>query len=128
MDYCLPCFGKSKGSDGEREPLLPKPAASWDALPRQVAEIESSARPTVDKIVDVLAALHAGKLPTQDQLARFLKYLLDSELLKEDDKVLHGKSPLTKQSRKVVRDANGLVQALLQFGLEKNSALDNHSI
>jgi len=25
--------------------------------------------------------------------------------------------------RKVVRDANGLVQALLQFGLEKNSAL-----
>lgn len=126
MDYCLPCFGKSKGSDGEREPLLPKPASRDAPLPHQVAEFESSARPTVDKIVDVLAAFNAGKLPTQDQIARFLQYLLNSELLKEDDKALHGRSPLTKQSRKVVRDANGLMQALLQFGLEKNSALEKH--
>ncbi|KAF5318449.1 hypothetical protein D9619_010687 [Psilocybe cf. subviscida] len=121
MDYCLPCFSKSKGSDGEREPLLPKPASRDAQLPHQVAEFESSARPTVDKIVDVLAAFNAGKLPTQDQIARFLQYLLNSELLKEDDKALHGRSPLTKQSRKVVRDANGLMQALLQFGLEKNN-------
>ena len=82
-------------------------------------------RPAVDKVVDVLAALNAGKLPTQDQISRFLHVLLKSELLKDVEdkgKVIPGYGPLSTQGRKVLADIRALVQAALQFGMEKNSA------
>lgn len=78
-------------------------------------------RGTVDKIVDILAAFSAGKLPSQAQLSRFLQNLLKSELLKEDgSKMVFSTGPMSKEGRKVLEDVRNLVQAILQFGLEKN--------
>ncbi|PPQ78792.1 hypothetical protein CVT26_005699 [Gymnopilus dilepis] len=128
MDYCLSCFGRSKPKDGEREPLLPKYSSRQDAS-RDLSEAASptvveTERPAVDKVVDVLAALNAGKLPTQDQISRFLQVLLKSELLKDVEdkgKVIPGYGPLSTQGRKVLADIRALVQAALQFGMEKNT-------
>ena len=123
MDYFLPCFGRSKPRDNECEPLLPKyinaqrPGLNGGSSLRT----ETLERSVVDKIVDVLAALEAGKVPSQDQISGFLQMLLKSELLKDDrGKVIPGNGPMGKQGRKVLRDVRALIQALLQFGTEKN--------
>jgi len=79
----------------------------------------------VDKIVDVLTALENGKVPSQDQLSGFLQVLLKSRLLEEErGKVVPGNGPTSKQGRKVLRDTRDLIQALLQFGMEKNGTHD----
>ncbi|KAH9477709.1 hypothetical protein JR316_0009935 [Psilocybe cubensis] len=125
MDYCLSCFGKSKAkASGEREPLLPKHRPHAIAEPsRPRATAADVERPIVEKVVDVLVALNAGKLPSQDQISRLLQALLNSELLREDKgKVISGNGPTSKQGRKVLADVKGLVQAVLRFGLEKNGA------
>jgi hypothetical protein len=124
----LPCFGRSKSRDSEpaeREPLLPihtnARGSKLDAPP----DTRGSERSVVDKIVDVLTALENGKVPSQDQLSGFLQVLLKSRLLEEErGKVVPGNGPTSKQGRKVLRDARALIQALLQFGMEKNGTYD----
>lgn len=107
MNY-LPCFWNSEPSQSdEREPLLP---AHHNLRPE---------RGTVDKIVDILVAFNAGKLPSQAQLSRFLQILLSSELLSQDGKTT-SVGPMSKDGRKVLNDVRNLVQSMLQFGLEKN--------
>jgi len=123
MDYFLSCFGRSKPRDNEREPLLPKHtnARGTNLNGGSPPCTEASERSVVDKFVDALAALEAGKVPSQDQISGFLQVLLKSELLKEDrGKVVPGNGPTSKQGRKVLRGVKVLIQALLQFGMEKN--------
>jgi len=122
---CLPFFGNSKTKDGEREPLLPKyqptnEQPTTSAPPPEILRLGDES--VVDKIIDALAALKAGKIPTQEQTTRFLQVLLKSELLKEDksENVVPGNGPASKQGRKVLKDVRCLLQALLQFGMEKN--------
>lgn len=115
MNYYLPCFQKSSQTD-EQEPLLPT-----QKHPSRQPGITA-----VDKIVDILAAFNSGKLPSQTQLSRFLQKLLSSSLLKPDgDNSIstraHG--PRSKEGRKVLNDVRTLVQAILQFGLEKNGKI-----
>jgi hypothetical protein len=112
MNY-LPCFWNSSQHD-EREPLLPKHAAHHN---RSSVLVQ---RGTVDKIVDILVAFNAGKLPSQAQLSRFLQILLSSELLKQDGGRETSVGPMSKDGRKVLNDVRNLVQSMLQFGLEKN--------
>jgi len=116
MNYYLPCFQKSSQTD-EQEPLLP-------------TQKQPSRQPgitAVDKIVDILVAFNSGKLPSQTQLSRFLQTLLSSPLLKPDgdnnniSTRAHG--PRSKEGRKVLNDVRALVQAILQFGLEKNGKI-----
>ncbi|KAF8799742.1 hypothetical protein BYT27DRAFT_7119732 [Phlegmacium glaucopus] len=114
MDYCLSCFRKSDQID-EQEPLLSKHP---QRLERGSPAVE---RGTIDKIIDILAAFNAGKLPSQTQLSKFLRNLLKSELLKQDGrKIISSAGPMSKEGRKVLGDVRNLVQAILQFGLEKN--------
>ncbi|KAF8908630.1 hypothetical protein CPB84DRAFT_169310 [Gymnopilus junonius] len=127
MDCCLSCFGKSRSNDGEREPLLPhdspRQESSRDLSQSASSTVVNPERPAVDKIVDVLAAFNAGKLPTQDQISKFLQVLLKSELLRDlqdKGKVVPGYGPLSKDGRKVLADVRFLIQAALQFGIEKN--------
>jgi hypothetical protein len=119
MNRCFPCFGNSKSIENERDPLLPKHYARDERRPAE--QPVKAERSNVDKIVDLLAALNAGKLPTQDQLSHSLQALLKSELLKEDKGgVISGNGPMSKEGRKALGDIRDLVQAFLQFGLEKN--------
>ena len=120
MNY-LPCFWNSNQSD-EREPLLPKHTAHHNSRRRGGSSggglVE---RGTVDKIVDILVAFNAGKLPSQSQLSRFLQILLSSELLRHDGtKKTTSVGPMSKDGQKVLNDVRNLVQSMLQFGLEKN--------
>ena len=71
-----------------------------------------------EKIADALAALHAGKLPTQQQLDSALRKLLKSGILVAEAGRRGG--ALNETGAKVVRDTRELVEALLRFGLEKN--------
>ena len=119
MNY-LPCFWNSSQPD-EREPLLQN--SHHNLRPESSGLVE---RGTVDKIIDILAAFNAGKLPSQAQLSRFLQILLSSELLRQDggSESIIGKAtsvgPMSKDGRKVLNDVRNLVQSMLQFGLEKN--------
>jgi hypothetical protein len=115
MNYYLPCFQKSSQTD-EREPLLPKPTPSHTTHPS--VERETT---VIDKITNILVDLNTGKLPSQTQLSKFLQNLLSSQLLKQDHgNKTSGHGPLSKEGRKVLSDVRNLVQAMLQFGLEKN--------
>ena len=127
MNY-LPCFWNSSQPD-EREPLLPNTqhATHHNLRPSSGGSSESGLveRGTVDKIVDILVAFNAGKLPSQAQLSRFLQILLSSELLRQDGGSENigkttGVGPTSKDGRKVLSDVRNLVQSMLQFGLEKN--------
>ena len=122
MNYYLPCFRNSTQTD-EREPLLPKHAAHHNLRPGEASSsVSVERRGAVDKIVDILAAFNAGKLPSQAQLSGFLQVLLSSELLRLDGSQRKTTSvgPMSKDGRKVLNDVRNLVQSLLQFGLEKN--------
>ena len=123
MNY-LPCFWNSNQTD-EREPLLPKHAAHHNSRPGSSSLADASSalvveRGTVDKIVDILVAFNAGKLPSQAQLSRFLQIILSSELLRQDGSRETSVGPMSKDGRKVLNDVRNLVQSVLQFGLEKN--------
>ena len=122
---CLPCFGRSKSRDNEREPLLPRHTNARGSKLNPPPDTRRSERSIVDKIVDVLTALENGKVPSQDQLSGFLQVLLKSRSLEEErGEVVPGNGPTSKQGRKVLRDARALIQALLQFGMEKNGTYD----
>ena len=125
MNYYLPCFGRSKYRDREHEPLLPRHTNAQGSNLNAPSITKDSERSVVDKIVDILTALENGKVPSQDQLSGFLRMLLKSRLLEEEKgKVVPGNGPTSKQGRKVLRDAKALIQALLQFGMEKNGMYD----
>ena len=104
MDYCLPCFGR------------PAPPQS---IRQQQQQQEHNG---VNKLVAVVTALNAGKLLSQDQLSACLRYTLNSELLREDTgtDVLPGNGPMSIQGRKVLSELRNVIQATLQFGMEKN--------
>lgn len=110
MGLCSSCCGRRAKDRGEREPLLPK---HNDVLPPPQNNFE--------KFADVLAAIAAGKLPSQDQLNHALQSLLRSDLL--DPRATAqaiGYGPLSESGRKVVEDVRELCQAALEVGLQKN--------
>lgn len=121
MDACLSCFSSERDGD-DREPLLPKQ--------RQPQLHKPSPPPDepLSKLADVLAALSAGKLPSQTQINNFLQRVLQLNLLHDTQDarprptpdVLKGNGPLSKRGRKVIQDLEEVIQALLQFGTEKN--------
>lgn len=110
MGFCLSCCRRRSKDRSEREPLLPK---HDDILPPP--------HNNFDKFADVLAAISAGKLPSQDQLNHALQQLLRSDLL-DSRTTAHaiGYGPLSESGRKVVEDVREVVQAALEVGVQKN--------
>lgn len=125
MDACLPCFG-SRRRDEDREPLLP--SHHQVQRPAPTSHQPPSPDEPLNKLVDVLAALSAGKLPSQAQINTFLRRVLNSNILQESQytqgrttpHILHGNGPLSKRGRKVIQDLVEFIEAFLQFGMEKN--------
>ncbi|KIJ34579.1 hypothetical protein M422DRAFT_51984 [Sphaerobolus stellatus SS14] len=76
-------------------------------------------RNPLDKLADVIAALNTGKLPSQDQINMAFRKLLKSEMF-DINKRGRGYGPLSERGREVIGDLRELVEATLQFGLEKN--------
>jgi hypothetical protein len=106
MGFCFSCCRRRRST--ERQPPL---SASDDDLP------PSRSRANVDKAVDILVALNAGKLPSQDQLSNFLQGVLKSDILRDSGL---GYGPLSANASKVLEASRELVESLLRFGLEKN--------
>lgn len=81
------------------------------------------------KFVDIVAALKAGKLPSQQQTSRLLQVALKSDFLQHrdsgnalDDNYLYGFGPTSKRGAKTLISLASMLQAALEFGMEKNGA------
>ncbi|KAF8878345.1 hypothetical protein CPB85DRAFT_1342740 [Mucidula mucida] len=106
MGQCASCCGprrKPIRDASERTPLLANVA--------DPATIHSLSR----KAVAVVAALRAGKYPSQDQIDGIIRALLRSNVLKEQR---YGK--LSQPGRKILQDVREICELVLVFGLEKN--------
>ena len=108
----------------DREPLLREDRTSFgsnnlrkDAFPPP--------RTAYDKVADVVAALKAGKLPTQEQANRVLRYVLSSDILTGGAVWDNGtRTEEEEEPREVwsalLKDTRNAGQAFLEFGTEKN--------
>lgn len=117
MGFCFSCCRRSRPED--REPLLPRQVTHEEPL--------LSSRSQVDKLADVLAALQAGKLPSQDQTNAALRRSLRSDVLAVEGsktaRVLgQGRQygPLSERGQTIVKDVREVIEAVIQFGMEKN--------
>lgn len=108
MGLLLSCCRRTKQpKDHEQDPLLPN------------SQLRSKVKPTpnsLNKVADVAAALHAGKVPSQDQVNDGLRLLLRSFLTDQGA----GGGKLSKSGHETLKAARSVCDALLQVGLEKN--------
>ena len=137
------CSGRKEqenNSSDESQPLLHDEA---DQNPKIDAEDPAKARRSLEHWSAIIAALSAGKFPSQDQLNRAIQSVLRSGLLDPDEgsqaaKALgvaqaiselgpgedsgqgNNQSQLDKQLSDVILDVRGLLEVVSQFGLEKN--------
>jgi hypothetical protein len=73
-------------------------------------------RSSLEKAADIVAAINAGKLPSQDQLTQLLQLCLRSGILVDTP----GHGPVSKDGQRVVLAVRDLVQCLLELGLQVN--------
>jgi hypothetical protein len=118
MGFCFSCC-RRRPKTGDREPLLPHQASITEPLPPPQSQI--------DKFADVLAALHVGKLPSQDQTNAALRKLLRSDVLavegSKSARILgQGQQygPLSERGKTVLKDFREVIESIVQFGMEKN--------
>ena len=110
MGFCLSCYrGRKPRKDIEREPLLRSHSSE---LPQT--------RSAVEHIADVLAALHSGKLPSQDQINTALGQLLRSDFLRVDSKHPISGVVADSEGKQFIGDVKEVIQAIVQTGVEKN--------
>ena len=120
MGFCFSCCRRRRRStEDDREPLLsPHPAA------------EAPAGSYTDEAADILAALRVGKLPSQEQTNTALRQMLRLDVLyvnggdSKSARVL-GRAqqygPLSERGKTVINDIREIIEAIVQFGMEKNS-------
>ena len=114
MGICSSCC-RRRDKTGEREPLLSKGKQS--ALPPPRSDIE--------RLADALGALQVGKLPSQAQIDTLLFRLLRSNIFDFDGKI-HGSGTISRHGRQVVQDVHDVLEALKQFGLDKNGKISDY--
>jgi hypothetical protein len=73
---------------------------------------------TMDKITSVIAALKAGKQPSQSQTNAWIEKLLQSELIQVEQ--TPGGGELSKNGKKLARDLCGVLEAYKGYGAHKN--------
>ena len=108
MGSCFSCCRRRKSP--EREPLLPQHRndSQDELLPSPTSPLE--------KVVDVLGALKAGKLPSQAQLNAIIRELMSSEVLDTQSGMASGYGPVSDDVRKVVLDVRECLQTILDAG------------
>lgn len=118
MGFCFSYCRRRRSPNDDHEPLLPQAAINGDIPPPQSY---------LDKAADVFAALRVGKLPSQDQINAALRKVLHSQVLSvEDNKSarVQGRrqqyGPLSERGKIMLNDIRELVEAIMQFGMEKN--------
>lgn len=126
MGLCSSCLGRRKRSDDpEREPLL----ASTRTVTAEASTLSLPPPKTpLEKAADVIAALRAGKLPSQTQISTFLKTALQSQVIDPhalqaatSQAHLIGGESLSKSGRRLLADVRELIEASIEWGQAKNS-------
>ncbi|RPD54449.1 hypothetical protein L227DRAFT_657629, partial [Lentinus tigrinus ALCF2SS1-6] len=120
MGLCFSCCRGDTADD--HEPLLPQDHDDI-RIPSYTNPIPPP-RTQLDKLADVVAALYAGKLPSQEQVNRALRHALASDVLNSH---LHGtngggsgEEELNEAGKEVLSLVRDALQAVLEFGMEKN--------
>lgn len=108
MGPLLSCCRRRERQTTEHEPLLPK---------RHVAK---PSQEQLNKFAEVMAALKAGKMPSQEQLGHVLRLVLASDFFRTQDGRDYG--TLSESGKKVVQDVKETLEAMLEFSCEKNGA------
>lgn len=72
----------------------------------------------MDKTTSVIAALRAGKQPSQSQTNAFIDKILQSELLQAEGATSGGE--LSQNGRKLAGDLRGILEAYKTYGAHKN--------
>lgn len=128
----------------EREPLLPthaknlrKEAAQYGSQLKRDAKRTSArygidpedpvasireAAPSREKlfhIAQLIGAVKAGKLPSQQQISGWIELILSSPVL--DERSVAGSTRLSQQGAKVIQDLKGLLACVERIGESKNS-------
>lgn len=105
MGILLSCCRRQK-DHSEREPLLPKDR--FDSKPPRYNEV----------FADIVAAINAGKLPSQTQLDHAARIALNSDVLNVEDS--SGPGTLSENWRQIVGDVREIIEAIVEIGLQKN--------
>ncbi|KLO05644.1 hypothetical protein SCHPADRAFT_1002788 [Schizopora paradoxa] len=116
MGLCFSCCRRRKPVyDPEQDPLLKSES------PTRSSRLDGSPRTHLEKMADVVAAIEAGKLPSQDQLNNFGKELLAANFLKKSNASgMALDADLAAESERLVDSAREALEAILQMGIEKN--------
>jgi hypothetical protein len=110
------CCGKRAKSQ-ETEPLLPQYYSDYTS-----DETIIPPQSTFNKVADVIAAVQAGKLPTQDQLNIILQHVITSQVFHlQDEPEFRSSTRLSERGRTLLSDVKEILQCLVELGLEKNS-------
>ena len=75
----------------------------------------------MDKTTSVVAALKAGKQPSQFQIDAWIDKLLQSELIQVEETI--GAGELSQNGKKLVRDLRGLLEAYKNYLSHKNGTI-----
>lgn len=75
----------------------------------------------MDKTTSVVAALKAGKQPTQCQIDAWIDKLLQSELIQVEETTSAGE--LSQNGKKLARDLRGLLEAYKNYLSHKNGTI-----
>lgn len=94
------------------------PSSSRSRSPASPVDEVPDAKDPIQKATDVLAALKAHKLPSQDQVNKALQLLLKSNVLNIGD--VGGSGPVGDDTRNIQHDLKNLAEAIMEVGLEKN--------
>lgn len=78
-------------------------------------------RAEIQRIIRVVAALQAKKLPSQDQISHCIQFLLRSDILRTAELGDPRCSPLSDNGRSMLKDIREVMESSLRLGLEKNS-------
>ncbi|KAI0314477.1 hypothetical protein OF83DRAFT_1063748 [Amylostereum chailletii] len=111
MGLIISCCRRRKPLHPETEPLL------GDAPERQADRDFLRYR----KLGQVLGALRAGKYPSQQQVDRMLQLFRTSDLLNAPESGPSSEAVLSAAGCRFLAQARQVVEAVAQFGLEKNN-------
>lgn len=110
----------------ERTPLLPTSRSDLPSASQVQSTAEDAAQSVKQasfKLAPALAALKAGKLPSQEQLEKLLDNALDSDVLSPGiGKAGSRTGRLSEEGARVIKALRKVLQAAEQLGHEKNGA------
>ena len=102
----------NKMSSEANQPLLPTSNQDLNQLQPSVS--------TLNKFIEITAALRSGKLPTQEQVDKLLQNLSNSDILNSDAIGRTGR--FSAEGSLVVEDIRVVIESLQRLGKEKNGS------